>query len=309
VREESRALLRLLLESGQSYDDIAGVLGSDRAAVRERARDALAQLGGDRPGPELTDYLLGQASPVERADMARRLSADQAEAARAAELAERLREVAPQAAIPSVPGVAGDAREGASRMPDGRDGAPTTASRTRLALALAAIGILAAGVILAVTGALGDDEEEPPPQQEVSLEDVDAVRVELAPTGEGEASGEAVLGLATADQPFVDLTMQGLGEIEATDAYILWLMADDERGWPLGLVEPDPDAAPKETVECADVGVLGLRKEALALGCEGLQRKAERRVEFAIALHTEAAGDVAPCLVERDVVGLEVLLR
>jgi hypothetical protein len=100
VREESRALLRLLLESGQSYDDIAGVLGSDRAAVRERARDALAQLGGDRPGPELTDYLLGQASPVERADMARRLSADQAEAAWAAELAERLREVAPQAAIP-----------------------------------------------------------------------------------------------------------------------------------------------------------------------------------------------------------------
>jgi hypothetical protein len=125
-------------------------------------------------------------------------------------------------------------------MPDGRNGAPTTASRTRLALALAAIVILAAGVILAVTGTLGGDEEEPPSPQAVSLEDVDAVRVELAPTGGGEASGEAVLGLATADQPFVDLTMQGLGEIEATDAYILWLMADDERGWPLGLVEPDP---------------------------------------------------------------------
>jgi hypothetical protein len=247
LREESRALLKLLLESGQSYDDIAEVLGTDRGDVRERARGALAELGGGRPGPELTDYLLGQASPVDRADMARRLSADSDEAARAADLVDALRVVAPQATLPSVPAGAGP---GPAEPPQpataGAGDGGSAGSRVRLVLALAALAILATGVILAVTGAFGGGDEQPQPEPGVPLEDADVVSVELSPSAEGGASGEAILGLATADQPFVDLTMRSLEEIEASDAYILWLMIDDERGWPLGIVDPNAEGDQSE---------------------------------------------------------------
>jgi hypothetical protein len=65
-----RAVLSLVLEKGRSYADIAGLLQLDVDAVRERARLAIAALGGgDRtapapPPPErraaIGDYLLGQ---------------------------------------------------------------------------------------------------------------------------------------------------------------------------------------------------------------------------------------------------------
>ena len=248
MREDSRALLKLLLESGQSYDDIGEVLGVDREGVRERARDALAELGGERPDPELTDYLLGEASPVERADMARRLSADEREASRASELAAKLREIAPRASLPALPSAAAGPAgpRSAAREPEDADDTPSPGSRARLALALAAIAILLAGVVVAATGVLGDDEDAATPESEVSLEDLDAVTVELEPIGDAEASGEAVLGLATADQPFVDLSLEGLEPIEASDAYIVWLMVSEERGWPLGIVEPDEQGAQSE---------------------------------------------------------------
>jgi hypothetical protein len=248
VKEDSRALLKLLLESGQSYDDIAGVLAVDRERVRERARDALAELGGERPDPELTDYLLGEATPVERAEMARRLSADEREASRASGLAEKLREIAPRASLPALPAAPADSPgvRTAPRDPEDAEDTGSPGSRARLVLALAAIAILLAGVVVAATGVFGGDDDAAVPESEVSLEDLDAISVELDPIGDGEASGEAVLGLATADQPFVDLSLNGLEPIEASDAYIVWLMVSEERGWPLGLVEPDQEGTQSE---------------------------------------------------------------
>ena len=238
MREDSRALLKLLLESGQGYDDIAALLGTDAGAVRERARDALGELGAERPSPELTDYLLGQASPVDRAAMARRLSDDPGDAKHAAVLAERLRQLAPRASLPSLPAAPGASTTGAGAG-DVSEPRETHGSRARLLLALAAIAILVAGVVLAVTGGFGGEDDSADSATGPSLEDADAVSVDLAPSADEDASGEAVLGLATTDQPFVDLTMKGLEEPEASDVYILWLMVSEERGWPLGIVEPD----------------------------------------------------------------------
>lgn len=247
MRDDRRALLELLLRSGQSFDDIAGVLGSDRDAVRERARDALEELGGERPTLELADYLLGEASPVERADMARRLSDDTELASRAAALIEALREAYPDAPLPALPGREPAAMPDSARSRGDERGAgtgPSTASVGRQVLALAAIAIVVAGVVFVATGGLGDDDDEAPPASgQASLEDLDAVPVELAPPDGGEARGEAILGLATADQPFVDVNLRDLEPIEPSDAYILWLMAGEDRGWPLGIIEPGQDGS------------------------------------------------------------------
>ena len=71
LSEDSRTLLQLLLGRGKSYADISGLLGIDEAEVRERAGTALAEVDSSAPAPDpdLTDYLLGQADPITRADV------------------------------------------------------------------------------------------------------------------------------------------------------------------------------------------------------------------------------------------------
>ncbi len=62
---DQRAVLQMVLQRGRTYDEIAGLLSIDRAAVRRRALDACDALAPATvlPGPErplVTDYLLGQ---------------------------------------------------------------------------------------------------------------------------------------------------------------------------------------------------------------------------------------------------------
>src|SRR6476661_1373333 len=74
LTDEQRAMLQLLLEGGQSYDDISSLLGITPDEVRSRARAALTEIGGADPDSQvaLSDYLLGQADPIGRADVAGR---------------------------------------------------------------------------------------------------------------------------------------------------------------------------------------------------------------------------------------------
>jgi hypothetical protein len=99
-------MLQLLLERGQSYDDLASILGVGPDEVRSRARSALTELAGTDPDRNvaLTDYLLGQADPIDRADAVRHLKDDPEDLALVTELAQKLRLVAPEAELPRLPG-------------------------------------------------------------------------------------------------------------------------------------------------------------------------------------------------------------
>jgi anti-sigma factor RsiW len=99
-------MLQLLLERGQSYDDLASILGTNPAEVRARARAALGELAGTDPDRNvaLTDYLLGQADPIDRADVVRHLKDDPRDLELVTELAQKLRLVAPEAELPRLPG-------------------------------------------------------------------------------------------------------------------------------------------------------------------------------------------------------------
>src|SRR4051812_7885205 len=64
---DHRAVLQLLLKQGKSYEDLAGLLRTDAASVRDRALDALVGLGplcgatlSESEQAEISDYLLGQ---------------------------------------------------------------------------------------------------------------------------------------------------------------------------------------------------------------------------------------------------------
>jgi hypothetical protein len=112
VTDEQRALLQLLLEGGQSYEDIGSLLGIGPDEVRSRARSALSEIGGADPDAQvgLSDYLLGQADPIGRADAVRHLQADPDANALAERLVQHLRLLAPKAQLPEIPAAKGGRR-------------------------------------------------------------------------------------------------------------------------------------------------------------------------------------------------------
>jgi hypothetical protein len=105
LTDEQRAMLQLLLEGGQSYDDIGSLLGIAPDEVRTRARSALREIGGADPDAQvgLSDYLLGQADPIGRADAVRHLQNDPEANALARRLLQNLKLLAPKAQLPEIP--------------------------------------------------------------------------------------------------------------------------------------------------------------------------------------------------------------
>src|SRR5215207_4587446 len=104
LTDEQRAMLQLLLEGGQSYDDIGSLLGISPEEVRSRARAALGEIAGADPDAQvpISDYLLGQADPIGRADAVRHLQSDPGGNALAERLVAQLRLLAPKAQLPEV---------------------------------------------------------------------------------------------------------------------------------------------------------------------------------------------------------------
>ncbi len=119
LTDEQRTMLQLLLEGGQGYEDIGSLLGVAADDVRARARSALQEIGGADPDAQvgLTDYLLGQADPIGRADAVRHLQADPEANALAQRLVQNLRLLAPKAELPEIPEPRGGRRAAAPSAP------------------------------------------------------------------------------------------------------------------------------------------------------------------------------------------------
>ncbi|HEY3191399.1 MAG TPA: hypothetical protein VGJ61_01345 [Solirubrobacterales bacterium] len=119
LTDEQRAMLQLLLEGGQSYEDIGSLLGIPPDEVRSRARSALSEIGGADPDAQvgLSDYLLGQADPIGRADAVRHLQSDPEANALAERLVQNLRLLAPKAQLPEIPEPRGGRRAAAPPPP------------------------------------------------------------------------------------------------------------------------------------------------------------------------------------------------
>jgi hypothetical protein len=257
---DQRAMLQLLLERGQSYDDIASLLGTERDEVRARARAALTELAGSDPDAEvgLTDYLLGQADPIGRADAVRQLQNDPESHELASRLAAQLQLLAPDAQLPQLPkpkGGRASRREGKDTAPApasatpaaaaagaGGGGAGAVAARVRTTLserqrqvliALGALAVLVVVGVLVISGVFGGDDESSDAPAASSPEGEEIVTVPLAAEGDGGASGEAVFGIATADTPYVDVDLSGLDQPSQGETYVLWLLLTPDQGYPL----------------------------------------------------------------------------
>ena len=259
---DAQALLELILAKGQSYEDLAGLLDVPEDEVRDRARGALRELADgtdpDRNAP-LTDWLLGQADPIGRAEAARHLREDPEDNQLAAELLDALGAIAPEAELPRVPGAPGSGRRirrakekpAAKSKPSG----PSEPSRlsslsshqTRLIVALGSGAILLVVVVLAITGAFGGSDAESSGSTSASAttttdaptEDIQTVPLE--PSGGGDAQGTATFGIAGGSTAFVDLEIESLEPAPKGQAYILWLLISEDQGHPLTPFQVDQD--------------------------------------------------------------------
>ena len=255
LRGDQRALLQLLCERGQSYEDISGLLGKEPDQVREDARAALEEIGGSDPDADvgLTDYLLGQADPIGRADAARFLQSDAA----ALELAKRIEAglllIAPEASLPKLPEhrgkraraalpAADEPREAPSkdRADDGGDTEPgPSGSRGRLLMILGALTVLLIVVILLMTGSFSSDDTSGSGGDgtTASSNPADQTRnvttVDLKPTGGSGVAGTAKFGIANQQQLYVDVVLNGLPKPDNGDAYLVWLMIGSSGGYPI----------------------------------------------------------------------------
>jgi hypothetical protein len=130
---DQRAVLQLVMQRGRSYDDIARLLSIDRAAVRQRALNAMDSLGPQtRVAPEqralITDWLLGQLPPRLAESTADRLAGSAAERAWARVLASELAPLATARELPEMPGE-GRAQPAGPEPTEPEEPAPARAAR------------------------------------------------------------------------------------------------------------------------------------------------------------------------------------
>jgi Anti-sigma-K factor rskA len=275
---DDQALLELILAKGQSYEDISSLLDVPEEDVRARARAALTELGGADPDRNvaLTDWVLGQADPIGRADAARHVREDPEDHRLASELISSLRELAPEADLPRLPGEPGGGRfmrRSASARPEPATAAKPTARdraagtgplaslgerRTKLIVACGAAAVLLIAVVLAVTGAFGGGDEDSTSARadstgattaDTGREDIQTVQMQ--PSGGGDAEGTATFGIASGSQAFVDVDISNLEPAPEGQAYVFWLLVSEDQGHPLTPFQVDQDGTYAEQVPIA----------------------------------------------------------
>jgi hypothetical protein len=149
---DQKAVLQLLLKQGKSYEDLGGLLRIDETAVRERALDALENLGPESPAglnpsrqDEVGDYLLGQQSEAQAATTRAFLEGSEAGRTWARDLAEHLGPIA-RDPLPAIPDAA--ASNGTSGRPARAAG--ERSSRLGGLVVLGVVAVVVAVVLVAL---------------------------------------------------------------------------------------------------------------------------------------------------------------
>jgi hypothetical protein len=289
LTDEQRAMLQLLLEGGQDYGDIGSLLGIGPDEVRSRARAALREIGGTDPDAQvgLSDYLLGQADPIGRADAIRHLQTDPGANALAQRLVQNLRLLAPKAQLPEIPEPRGGRRAPAPSppptpaqapaAPGAAAPAPSTAQargpgfaasaagfisglgrlrgrrRTQLIAGLAAALALLIVLVVVLAGGDGDDGNDCKPLDTSTAQQAGVPLIKLAATGaasEADCTPSGQITLGQAEQNAQQANNQTPTFILQANAVHLTPTESGER-YLLWLYKSDTQAVPlgQETVD------------------------------------------------------------
>jgi hypothetical protein len=170
LNDGQRAVLQLLLRRGKSYDEIAGLLHSDGAAIRSRAHAAAGALGPDNAEvapdrrDEIADYLLGQQTASQRAATREYLEASAAGRSWARAVSAALAPIAGADKLPDVPAEREEVAEafGALEARAARQAEAQRAARRGSWIISAGLGVVLALVVIGVIYAVksgGNDND------------------------------------------------------------------------------------------------------------------------------------------------------
>jgi hypothetical protein len=256
LTDDQRAMLQLLLQRGQSYADIGSLLGLDVEGVQSRAREALTEIGGQDPDRDvnLTDYLLGQADPIGRADAARQLQADGEARDLAERLVTQLRVLAPGADLPDLPGAdSGSAKRKDAPAPAPQpsektaDSGPTrrpfgeltsTLSRGQAIAGVLGVGILIVVGVLALTGVFdsgGGSSSSSSTSTSSSQQASNAsglTRAVLKSQNGSGAQGVAVFARVR-NTPVLQINVTNLKPSGSGEGYVIWLYSSPTQAFPI----------------------------------------------------------------------------
>jgi len=264
ISADQSAVLEMILTGGQSFEDLDDLFAVDEGETFQRARSALAELGGADPDRNvgLTEYLLGQADPIGRADAVRHLRQDATDRELADTIVTELTTLYPAAELPKLPQAPAGSRFGGRQSPapspqaageplpeeDGTDG--FTSKQTRLIAALGGAAILLIVIVLAIAGVFSGDDEpsgsttsadaetgetagDPLDPSTPIPDGTEVSRIALSPPGGGNAGGGAVVAVTDTGQPYLDLVLSNLPEAPEGQAFLVWFMFNKDNGYPL----------------------------------------------------------------------------
>jgi hypothetical protein len=236
---EQRAVIELILQRGQSYDQLADSLGMSDRRVRELARDALVRLAPltakrveeDWRG-QLADYLLGQQSGPESTATRGHLRRSEAARSWARSLLDSLDGLYGDG-MPNIP----DGERGRSRArqpaagptadrPRRRLPAPAgdAERRRRLAVAGGVLALILVGLLVWPLGLLTGDDEEGGSEQAADTGGA---------TGGGNAAGIAVIAEQNGTRQVI-VQAANLRPSQRGQAYEVWLYNSPDDAKSLG---------------------------------------------------------------------------
>ena len=238
LSDEQRAIIELILQQGQSYDQLADSLGMPDSRVRELARDALVRLAPltarrveeDWRG-QLADYLLGQQSGPESTATRGHLRRSEAARSWARSLLDSLDGLYGNG-MPNIPdGERGRARApkpAAGARPGRRFAAPAgqAAGRRRLLVAGGVLAVILLGLLVWPVGLLtGDDDDDGGSEQ--------AADTSGQTGGGGGAAGIAVVAEQNGRRQVI-VQAANLPPTQRGQAYEVWLYNSPQDATSLG---------------------------------------------------------------------------
>jgi hypothetical protein len=246
LSDDQRAMLRLLAQREQGYDDIAALMGISVDDVRARVRDALAQLEDEgKPAPDLPPEPPRETEAPKARESAREpepepeppkaLEPEPAAPAKAAAEAET-EPVPKPAAAASAPADSGTGRPKFS-LPSGRGPLAAVAAGVAVIVVVALVLVLSSGgddhSSMATTNASNTPGEASGEGESATAADGKQVtKAVLEPVGGSNASGVAIFGRVK-NALALQVQAQGLKATGPGQSYAIWLAQSPQRMLPL----------------------------------------------------------------------------
>jgi hypothetical protein len=252
LSEDQKAMLRLLAQREQGYEDIAALMGISVEEVRERVKGALDQLSaeGDTPAAEA----LRPAGSVVQEDSSSSQAAGEAPSS-TPPAGQSSAEPASGAAEPPRSAPPDDAERSVAAGPGAKKAAPTVpklslpeSQGARAAIAAGVVALVVLVVVLALSGGSGSSDtttasgtapagaEGEPTSGNVKQ----VTKAVLKPVGGAEGTGVAIFGRFS-NSLALQVEAEGLKPTEKGHSYAIWLSESPEKMLPLASTAVGPD--------------------------------------------------------------------